>query len=167
MVKSGELSIDNALQEARGLGVASSPYEDLDYCSSKFSTNDIKVDEVYNFGVHRFSKNNRSVKCVLQLDFPEHTMYFIQRGQKGREYDFSSVKNAESEDGTTRLFISMDDTSEFELDAHSFEDRNRIVRLLNYIVEQQGYSEGGLYVSNFNSADDECIIEGILEKKRP
>ena len=165
MVKSGELSIDNALQEARGLGVASSPYEDLDYCSSKFSTNDIKGDEVYNFGVHRFSKNNRSVKCVLQLDFPEHTMYFIQRGQKGREYDFSSVKNAESEDGTTRLFISMDDTSEFELDAHSFEDRNRIVRLLNYIVEQQGYSEGGLYVSNFNSADDECIIEGILEKK--
>ena len=165
MVKCGELSIDKAIQEAKGLGVASTPYEDLDFGKNRFSISEVKGDEIYNFGVHRFSKNNRSVKCVLQLDFPEHTMYFIQRGQRSKKYDFSSVKNAESEDGTTRIFISMDDTSEFEIDANSFEERNKIVRLLNYIVEQQGYSEGGLYVSNLHAVNDEVIKEGIIEKK--
>ena len=165
MVKSGEISIDKALQEAAGLGVASTPYEDLEVGRTRFSVSEVKGDEVYNFGVHRFSRNNRSVKCVLQLDFPEHTMYFIERGQRNKQFDFSSIKNAESEDGTTRLFLSMDDGSEFELDANSFEDRNKIVRLLNYIVEQQGYSEDGFYVSTLSGVEDEVIFEGVLEKK--
>ena len=164
MVKTGELSIDKALKEAQGLGVASTPYEDLDL-RNRFSSSQIKGDEVYNFGVHRYSKGNKSVKCVLQLDFPEHTMYFVQRGQRSKRYDFASVKHAESEDGTTRLFVSMDDTTEFEIDANSFEDRNRLVRLLNYIVEQQGYSEDGLYVSNLHALDGDIIKEGIIEKK--
>ena len=163
MVKAGELSIDKAIQEARGLGVDSSPYQDVDFKTK--SENEIKGDEVYNFGVHRFSKNNKSIKCVLQLDFPEHTMYFVQRGQRSKRYDFSSLKTAESEDGTTRLFITMDDTTEFELDANSFEDRNKIVRLLNYIIEQQGYSEDGLYLSNMRGLESDILKEDIIEKR--
>eukprot|EP00112_Aurelia_sp_Birch-Aquarium-sp1_P016065 Seg3607.1 transcript_id=Seg3607.1/GoldUCD/mRNA.D3Y31 product=Formin-H protein_id=Seg3607.1/GoldUCD/D3Y31 len=164
LVKAGELSIDKAVSEAKDLGIASTPYEDIEN-QRTFSSGKINPDELYNFGVHKFGKNNRSVKCVLQLDFPEHTMYFVQRGQRSKKYDFSAVKTAESEDGTTRLFITMDDTTEFELDANSFEDRNKIVRLLNFVIEQQGYSEDGQYISNMQGTENDIIKEGILEKK--
>ena len=164
LVKAGELSIDKAVSEAKDLGIASTPYEDIEN-QRRVSSGEINPDELYNFGVHKFGKNNKSVKCVLQLDFPEHTMYFVQRGQRSKKYDFSAVKTAESEDGTTRLFITMDDTTEFELDANSFEDRNKIVRLLNFVIEQQGYSEDGQYISNMQGTESDIIKEGVLEKK--
>eukprot|EP00794_Sanderia_malayensis_P011194 gene11194-12368_t len=167
MVKAGALTIDSAVQEAEGLGVASVPQDDGASGGGVHHGEDdvINKDEIYNFGVHRFGKNNKSVKCVLQLDFPEHTLYFVQRGQRNKKYDFSSVKTAEIEDGTTRVILTMDDTAEFELDADSFKDRNRIIRLLNYIIEQQGYSEVAQYTSVQESYESGVIKEGILEKK--
>ena len=102
---------------------------------------------------------------MLQLDFQEQEMCFIQRGNRQKRQKFSSIKSVESEDGSTRLFISLDDASELELDADTFEDKNKIVRLLNSILEQKVSGNEGQYESALDYSVSDSIKGGLLEKK--
>jgi len=84
----GKLSVDNALQRAYGMGIASAPYEELD----NEATDSFKKGEIYNFGVYRYSKNNKSTKCVIQIDFQEESIALLQRGQKLKSFPFRTLK---------------------------------------------------------------------------
>lgn len=160
MVKEGKLSVDNAVQKAYGLGIASAPYEVLDEGDDSAK----KSGEVFNFGVYKYSKNNKSVKCVLQIDCQEDCLSFLQRGQKQKSYSFASIKNAESADDSTSLFIQFDDATEIEIDAGSYEEKNRISRLILSIVGQ--LNSGQPIRSEIFAVRRKTVLkEGLLEKK--
>ena len=123
-----------------------------------------KLARFTNFGIYKYGRNNRSIKYILQIDFQEDILCLLHRGQKQKSYNFNSIKAVDNVDDSTRLFIQFNDATELEIDAGSFEDKNRISQMVIMIV---GESQYGLPKhSNSLVLHRKTIIkEGILDKK--
>ncbi|XP_066927240.1 formin-F-like [Clytia hemisphaerica] len=160
MVKEGKLSVDGALQRAYGMGIASVPYEELDQdnCTAP------KEEQIYNFGVHRYGRNNKSTKCVVQIDFEEDSLSLLQRGQKLKSFPFTALKSVVGGDDSPRLQIQFDDLNEIDIDAGTLEEKNKISRLLLLII---GQIQTGFPVLSEDVVEKRKspVKEGVLEKK--
>lgn len=126
MVKSGKMSIDEAVNQARSGTVQ----RNLDLEEEEPSQ--------YNFSVRKF---NRYIwqKRVLQIDFSTGLMCSIEKGIVKRQLLFSDVKNCHEATGT-RFSISFRGRPDYELEAASLEDKQKIMLLVNQIIYSNIYS---------------------------
>jgi len=157
----GKLSVDNALQRAYGMGIASAPYEELD----NEATDSFKKGEIYNFGVYRYSKNNKSTKCVIQIDFQEESIALLQRGQKLKSFPFRTLKAVIDSDDSPRIQIQFVDLNEIDIDAGTLEEKNQISRIILLIIGQIQTGFPVLSEDIVTSKRKEPIKEGVIEKK--
>ena len=159
----GKLSVDSALQKAYGLGVASQPYEELEQFVDNTQPN--QPSEIYNFGIYWYGRQNKSVKCILHIDCVMQEITLLHHGKELRSYSFPSLINIDNTDDSTRIFIYFNDASELEVDPGSYEDKNRISRVLISIVDQAVTGASYVATDMVASHRETVIKEGILEKR--
>ncbi|XP_044067459.1 formin-like protein 13 [Siniperca chuatsi] len=124
-VKSGELSIEDALNQARMDGKQLlKPQE--------------QQPSQYNFSVHKHS-HYRWQKRVLQIDFKTKMMCSIEKGIIKRQLPFSTVKSCDDGVGS-RFSISFKGHHDYELEATSLEDKHKMIQLVNQIIYGNIYS---------------------------
>ena len=148
------------------MGIASVPYEEMDSASMSTTNNTgIRESQIYNFGVHRYtSQNNKSTKCVIQVDFEEESLSLLQRGQKLKSFPFRALRSVLGGDDSPRLKIQFDDLNEIDIDAGTLEEKNKISRLLLLIIGQI-QTGSPLMGDDIVEKRKSPIKEGVLEKK--
>lgn len=130
-VKSGELSIEDALNLAR---------RDQQQLLSLKNQNDEELQpSQYNFSVHKHNRY-RWQKRVLQMDFKTKLLCSIQKGIVKRQLPFSLVKSCDDGAGS-RFSISFKGHHDYELEATSLEDKHKIMQLMNQIIYENIYSD--------------------------
>ncbi|KAL4623748.1 formin-like protein 13 [Arapaima gigas] len=123
-VKNGELSIEDALREARE-----------EKCRLAA---DVGGTPQHNFSVYKFNRY-RWQKRVLQIDFNTRLVCSIEKGIVKRQIPFSTVKSCE--DGVGAKFcISFQERHDYELEATSLEDKHKIMQLVNKIIHGNIYN---------------------------
>ena len=145
------------------MGVASQPYEELEQVIDNTQPN--QPSEIYNFGIYWYGRQNKSVKCILHIDCVMQEITLLHHGKDLRSYSFSSLINIDNTDDSTRLFIYFNDASELEVDPGSYEDKNRISRILMSIVDQARTGASYMATDMVESHRETVIKEGILEKR--
>ncbi|XP_072013968.1 uncharacterized protein [Amphiura filiformis] len=167
LVKTGKISIDDAVHYSRLLGIVASAETEAKTIAEV--SNAFQDKRVYNFGVYKYYKHRTCQRRILQIDFQSCQICNIQKGNLNRKFSFVQVTDYESEEGL-RFFIYFKDHQEYELEADSLEEKEKICRLLNLIVEQNKSTAKGrvLTQADFQGALTRCqavIKEGFLEKK--
>ncbi|XP_040914790.1 formin-like protein 13 [Toxotes jaculatrix] len=128
-VKNGELSIEDALNQAR---------KDRDQLIKQQSLAEEEPSQ-YNFSVHKHS-HYRWQKRVLQIDFKTKMLCSIEKGIIKRQLPFSIVKSCDDGVGS-RFSISFKGHHDYELEATSREDKHKIMQLVNHIIYGNIYSD--------------------------
>ncbi|KAM9445963.1 uncharacterized protein Hap1MRO34_024664 [Clarias gariepinus] len=123
MVKSGELSIDDALDQARK--------DKLQLLHKSFDLEEKQASQ-YNFSVHKFNAY-RWQKRVLQIDFCTKLLCSIEKGIVKRQFPFATIKNCHDAAGT-RFTVSFKNHHEYELEAMSPQDKQKMLELINQII---------------------------------
>ncbi|XP_076131684.1 uncharacterized protein LOC143114109 [Alosa pseudoharengus] len=125
-VKSGELSIDDAIDQARKNNL------------ELFQQKEKQVTQ-YNFSVHKFNRY-RWQKRVLQVDFNTRMVCSIEKGIIKRQLPFACVKNCH--DGTgTKFSISFKGRHDYELEATSMQEKQKMLQLVSQIIHSNIYSQ--------------------------
>ncbi|KAM8863777.1 uncharacterized protein AB9W97_018430 isoform 2-T2 [Spinachia spinachia] len=124
-VKSGELSIEDALNQARKNG-------------TPLPKEETKPSQ-YNFSVHKHS-HYRWQKRVLQIDFNTKMLCSIEKGIIKRQLPFLTVKSCDDGVGS-RFTISFKGHHDYELEATSLQDKNKMIQLVNQIIYGNIYSD--------------------------
>lgn len=153
-VKSGELSIDDALNEAR---------KDRERLKKQKSTDELQEPQTqYNFSVHKHGRY-RWQKRVIQFDFKTKLLCSIEKGIVKRQLSFSIVKSCDDGSGS-RFSISFKGHHDYELEATSLEDKYKMMELVNKIIYGNIYSgpEEGSTETAQQSTASKSIREGIL-----
>ncbi|XP_029574671.1 protein diaphanous homolog 1 [Salmo trutta] len=128
-VKSGELTIDDALNQARR-----SNQEQL---KQSLATEEQQASQ-YNFSVYKYNRY-RWQKRILQIDFNTKMVCSIEKGIVKRQLPFLCVKSCD--DGVGAKFsISFRGRHDYELEATSLEDKHKIMQLVNKIIYRNIYS---------------------------
>ncbi|CAG6021896.1 unnamed protein product [Menidia menidia] len=123
-VKNGELSIDDALDQARKgrdqpLKLPNAPEEE-------------PPPSQFNFSVHKNSRY-RWQKRILQIDFKTKMVCSIEKGIVKRQLPFSAVKSCDDGVGS-RFSISFKAHHDYELEATSLEDKHKMMQLVSQII---------------------------------
>uniref|UniRef100_A0A3Q2E124 Formin-like protein 13 n=1 Tax=Cyprinodon variegatus TaxID=28743 RepID=A0A3Q2E124_CYPVA len=126
-VKNGEISIDDALNQAR------KEREQLLHEQPQNNTN-----QQYNFSVHKHGRY-RWQKRVLQIDFKTKMLCSIEKGIIKRQLPFMIVKSCDDGVGS-RFSISFKEHHDYELEATSLEDKHKMMQLVNQIIHGNIYS---------------------------
>ncbi|KAM3618836.1 uncharacterized protein V6R79_025549 [Siganus canaliculatus] len=132
-VKSGELSIEDALNLARG--------DRKELLQQKSLADEAEQPTQYNFSVHKHS-HHRWQKRVLQIDFKTKMLCSIEKGIIKRQLPFSIVKSCDDGVGS-RFSISFKGHHDYELEATSLDDKHKMIQLVNQIIYGNIYSDGG------------------------
>ncbi|XP_018615910.2 formin-like protein 13 [Scleropages formosus] len=151
-VKNGELSIEDALKEARE-----------ETCRSAA---DVDSTSQYNFSVYKFNRY-RWQKRVLQIDFKTRVLCSIEKGIVKRQIPFHVVKSCE--DGVAAKFcISFRERHDYELEATSLEDKHKIIQLVNKIIHGNIYTSPGRVDAETRDQplQPNCLREGQLYLQR-
>ncbi|XP_070766720.1 uncharacterized protein [Enoplosus armatus] len=153
-VKSGELSIEDALNQAR-MG-------SKQQLKAKSLAEEEQQPSQYNFSVHKHS-HYRWQKRVLQIDFKTKMLCSIERGIVKRQLPFSTVKSCDDGVGS-RFSISFKGHHDYELEATSLEDKHKIVQLVNQIIYGNIYNdpEEGNAETRQQPQASQSLREGVL-----
>jgi hypothetical protein len=92
-----------------------------------------KTKEVFNFSVYKWNKVRTVQRLILQFDFKSQTLSDIQQGRRAERIDFKDIMSFQSEDGL-RLLIQFANYGEYELDANTLDEKNKMIRLLSSIL---------------------------------
>ncbi|KAK1898908.1 Formin-H [Dissostichus eleginoides] len=130
-VRNGEWSIEDALKEARK--------ENKQLCKQRSQTEEEQQPSQYNFSVHKHNRY-RWQKRVLQIDFKTKMLCSIEKGIIKRQLLFSIVKSCDEGVGS-RFSISFKGYHDYELEATSVEEKNKIMQLVNRIIYANIYSD--------------------------
>ncbi|XP_061591180.1 uncharacterized protein LOC133456670 [Cololabis saira] len=130
-VKSGQLSIDDALHQARK--------DRQQLLKQKGPPNEEQLPSQYNFSVHKHSRY-RWQKRVLQIDFQVKMLCSIEKGIVKRQLPFSTVKSCDDGVGS-KFTISFKGHHDYELEATSLADKHKITQLLNQIIYGNIYDD--------------------------
>ncbi|KAJ7332066.1 hypothetical protein JRQ81_014246 [Phrynocephalus forsythii] len=136
MVKNKELSIDEALdlaemekfteeqtQMGQGLQV------DLLNCSQ------------LNFVVYKYNRY-RWQKRILQIDFSTRTIFNIEKGSVKKQFPFPQIKSCAYSEGR-RFRISFHGRADYELEAASVDDKNKITHLISKVIQSNACRQLG------------------------
>ncbi|XP_037335544.2 uncharacterized protein LOC119222776 isoform X1 [Pungitius pungitius] len=130
-VKSGELSIEDALNQARKDG--------MQLPKPNTAAEEEPKTLQYNFSVHKHS-HYRWQKRVLQIDLNTKMLCSIEKGIIKRQLPFLLVKSCDDGVGS-RFTISFKGHHDYELEATSLEDKNTMIQLVNQIIYGNIYSD--------------------------
>ncbi|KAK5895172.1 hypothetical protein CesoFtcFv8_011790 [Champsocephalus esox] len=130
-VRNGEWSIEDALKEARK--------ENKRLCKQNSQTEEEQQPSQYNFSVQKHNRY-RWQKRVLQIDFKTKMLCSIEKGIIKRQLLFSIVKSCDEGVGS-RFSISFKGYHDYELEATSVEEKNKIMQLVNRIIYANIYSD--------------------------
>ncbi|XP_037126869.1 formin-like protein 13 isoform X1 [Syngnathus acus] len=153
-VKTGELSIDDALELAR---------KDRDRLTKlQSSPDEEELPSQYNFSVHKHGRY-RWKKRVLQMDFTTKMLCTIEKGIIKRQLPFVMVKSCDDGVGS-RFSISFKGHNDYELEATSVDDKHKIMQLVNQIIYGNIYShaEGGSAGTQQLPQAPQTLREGVL-----
>lgn len=155
-VKRGELSIDDALNQAMR------DRKELQKQKSQGEEREEQEPPQYNFSIHKHGRY-RWQKRVLQFDFKTKMLCSIEKGIIKRQLLFSNVKSCEDGAGT-RFSISFKEHHDYELEAKSMEDKYKMMELLNRIIYGNIYSdsEEGSAKKSQQPEASESLKEGVL-----
>ncbi|XP_048577123.1 formin-like protein 6 isoform X2 [Nematostella vectensis] len=158
LVKDGKLTIEEAMQHAEEMGLgAPSSFDD--------SISNDAEEKIFNFGVYKYNRHRTSCsRRILQFDFQEKVLCTIQKGARGKKFCFSQIRGFDSEDGV-RFFIYIEDHHDYELDADTTEEKNKICTLLESIVQQKKADEPDGVFEMPDFGIEQVIKEGQVEKK--
>ncbi|XP_034392373.1 formin-like protein 12 isoform X2 [Cyclopterus lumpus] len=149
-VKSGELSIEDALNQAR--------MERDGKQLPKTVAEEEPQPKQYNFSVHKHS-HYRWQKRVLQIDFKTKMLCSIEKGIIKRQLPFHTVKSCD--DGVGSKFnIFFKGHHDYELEATSLEDKNKMMKLVNQIIYGNIYSDNA--ESRQQPQASQRLQEGVL-----
>ncbi|XP_012564637.2 formin-J isoform X1 [Hydra vulgaris] len=151
LVKEG-LPLEEALSKAQEMGIAVN--------NTSFQ---LKFNDVYNFGIYKYQRNNKCTKCILQLDFQENVLYLIKRGLKQKSYQFDSIEYIDTEDNLTRIVIHFENGLYIDIEPGSLEEKSRISRLLLFILNQDQQEPPRL--NSLVANREKILLEGLLEKR--
>ncbi|XP_054634602.1 uncharacterized protein LOC129182465 [Dunckerocampus dactyliophorus] len=153
-VKKGELSIDDALKEAR---------KDQEH-SSRLQSGPEKeqLPSHYNFSVHKHGRY-RWKKRVLQFDVSNKMLCSIEKGIVKRQLPFAIVNSCDDGIGS-RFSVSFKGHHDYELEATSMHDKHMIMQLVNQIIYGNIYShpEGGAVGTAQQPQASQSLREGVL-----
>ncbi|XP_077479023.1 uncharacterized protein LOC144090837 isoform X3 [Stigmatopora argus] len=159
-VKTGELSIDDALDLAR------KDQEQLTKSQNapKELSSQEQLPSQCNFSVHKHGRY-RWKKRVLQIDFNSKMLSTIEKGIIKRQLPFAIIKSCDDGIGS-RFSISFKGHHDYELEATSVCDKHKIIHLVNQIIYRNIYShaeteEGGAGTLRQPQASH-TIREGVL-----
>ncbi|PWA31832.1 hypothetical protein CCH79_00006398, partial [Gambusia affinis] len=150
-VKNGEISIDDALNQAR------KEREQLCQDQPEKSTT-----QQYNFSVHKHGRY-RWQKRVLQIDFKTKLLCSIEKGIVKRQLSFAIVKSCDDGVGS-RFSISFKGHHDYELEATSLEDKHKMMQLVNQIIHGNIYNsfESENSESQQQPQASQSLKEGVL-----
>ncbi|XP_034029298.1 formin-like protein 13 [Thalassophryne amazonica] len=131
-VKNGELSIEDAVNQARK--------DQQQMLRQQHLAEEEQKPSQYNFSVHKHSRY-RWQKRVFQIDFKTKLLCSIEKGIVKKQLEFWQVKSCDDGVGS-RFSISFKDHHDYELEATSLEDKHKIMQLVNQIIYGNIYSEG-------------------------
>ncbi|XP_042348462.1 formin-like protein 13 [Plectropomus leopardus] len=153
-VKSGELSIEDALNQARK--------DRQQLLRRKSLAEEEPPPSQYNFSVHKHSRY-RWQKRVVQIDFKTKMLCNIEKGIIKRQFPFSTVKSCDDGVGS-RFTISLKGHHDYELEATSLEDKHKMMQLVNQIIYGNIYSdpEEGNAETQQQPQRSESLREGVL-----
>jgi hypothetical protein len=129
LVKEGKLTQEAALAYAEKCGIVPPKNISMDRSLSLS-----KTKEVFNFSVYKWNKVRTVQRLILQFDFKSQTLSDIQQGRRAEKIEFKDVLSYQSEDGL-RLLIQFANHGEYELDANTLDEKNKMIRLLSSIVQ--------------------------------
>ncbi|XP_029912350.1 formin-like protein 6 [Myripristis murdjan] len=152
MVKSGELSIEDALDLARN--------DQLQLFKQQSQAEE--EQQQYNFSIHKHGRY-RWQKRVLQIDFKTKMLCSIEKGIVKRQLPFSQVKSCEA-GASSRFSISFKGRHDYELEATSLEDKHKIMQLVNQIIYENiyGHPADGNAETLHQSPGSKSLREGVL-----
>ncbi|KAF6737076.1 Formin-H [Oryzias melastigma] len=153
-VKKGELSIDDALNQARR--------DRVNLLKQQSLSNEDQLPSQYNFSIHKYNRY-RWQKRILQIDFKTKMLCSIERGIIKRQLPFSTVKSCDDGVGS-KFSISFKEHHDYELEATSLQDKHKIMQLVNQIIY------GNIYIdpeeddaeSSHSSPESRSLREGML-----
>ncbi|XP_033485506.1 uncharacterized protein LOC117258589 [Epinephelus lanceolatus] len=152
-VKSGELSIEDALNQARK--------DRQQLLQHKSLAEEEPPPSQYNFSVHKHSRY-RWQKRVIQIDFKTKMLCSIEKGIIKRQFPFSTVKSCDDGSGS-RFSISFKGHHDYELEATSLEDKHKIMQLVNQIIYGNIYSDSeGDAETGQQPQTPQSLREGVL-----
>ena len=131
MVKDGNISIEEAVSHAKGMGVdVDTQQQGLDEAEGK----------IHNFGVYKLNaKRMGGQRRILQLDFQARIFCNIANGKRHHQIPFGHIERIESEDGVEFAisFASSEGDHRHKphyYEADTLEEKNQIFRLISLIV---------------------------------
>ncbi|XP_040007677.1 formin-like protein 13 [Xiphias gladius] len=149
-VKSGELSVEDALDQAR---------KDWGQLLKQQSlAEEEQKPTQYNFSVHKHGRY-RWQKRVLQIDFKTKMLCSIEKGIIKRQLPFSMVKSCDDGVGS-RFSISFKGHHDYELEATSLEDKHEMMQLVNQIIYGNIYSDAA--ETHQQPQATQSLREGVL-----
>ncbi|XP_053704318.1 uncharacterized protein LOC128749102 isoform X3 [Synchiropus splendidus] len=168
-VKNGELTIEDALNQAR---------KDREQLVQQKSLAEEEPPPVqYNFSVHkhgRYRWQKRVLQVILMdnfttmrhgslIDFKTKLLCSIEKGIVKRQLPFSIVKSCDDGVGS-RFSISFKGHHDYELEATSLEEKHKMMQLVNQIIYRNIYSdsEGGNTESLTQPEVSRSLKEGVL-----
>ncbi|RVE71040.1 hypothetical protein OJAV_G00070130 [Oryzias javanicus] len=153
-VKNGELSIDDALNQARR--------DRVNLLKQQSLSNEEQLPSQYNFSVHKHNRY-RWQKRILQIDFKTKMLCSIERGIIKRQLPFSTVKSCDDGVGS-KFSISFKEHHDYELEATSLQDKHKIMQLVNQIIYENIYidPEEDDAESSHSSPESRSLRDGML-----
>ncbi|XP_077316670.1 formin-F-like [Lithobates pipiens] len=114
-----------------------------------------------NFTVYKY--RFRWQKRILQIDFYSETIFNIEKGNLKKQFPFSQVKACEDLEGL-RFVIEFHGHPKYELEAASTEDKQKILRIMNDILQAQRNGNTSIIKSFIKKNEySDVILDGLLE----
>ncbi|KAM5134879.1 uncharacterized protein ACMZJ9_017504 [Mantella aurantiaca] len=144
-VKDKEISIDHAISLA----------------NKNKDPADRKSPLQQNFTVYKY--RYRWQKRILQIDFYSQTIFNIEKGTLKKQFPFSQVKSCEDLEGL-RFIIEFYGHQNYELEAASAEDKQKILKIMNEILQAQRNGNISIIKSIIKKNEySDVILDGLLE----
>ncbi|XP_023690697.1 uncharacterized protein [Paramormyrops kingsleyae] len=140
-VKSGELSIEDALKQAENIWGSQE-----------------------NFSVYKFNRY-RWQKRILQIDFNTKMVCSIEKGIVKRQIPFFEVKGCNDGPGA-KFSVLFRGRPEYELEASSLEDKYKIMQLVNRIIQGNINDIGGQLQTAEQLSPPRSLHQGQLYLQR-
>ncbi|XP_053106138.1 uncharacterized protein LOC128324941 isoform X2 [Hemicordylus capensis] len=158
MVKNKELSVEEALD----LAEREKSIEEKEEKSPTLLVypQDLPNCSQFNFSVYKY-KHYRWQKRILQIDLHSKTIFNIEKGIMKKQFPFPQVKSCAYGEGR-RFRISFHEHQDYELEAASLDDKNKITQLMSKVI-QSNACEGLAEPSYGQPGPCDVIHEGLLD----